>query len=117
MKKTYGHIQRERELDIQIRIELMKSGAPCDHRRSFAGDIATAWELDGAGWKWYFEESSTLRGELLRVWCRPDHRREPDMVGVIFADFNSKAAAYAYARCRCWLQAKQAEREAADDNA
>ena len=77
--------------------------------KRYAWKIADAWELDGDGWRWYFEESNTLRGELLRVWCRPDHRRESDMIEVFFADFPTKAAAYATARCRAWLKAQQAE--------
>lgn len=74
----------------------------------YSTDIAVAWTLDGDGWKWYFEETSTIEGDKLRVWSRADHRRISDTVEVKFCDFSTKSIAYATARCRAWLKARLA---------
>lgn len=113
MKKTYGHIQRERELNAAVRIELRKSGMPAGRDDNYTEHIERAWELDGPEWEWGNGESDGA----MTVWVYIPKSEKLFNARVFIADFNSKAAAYAYARCRCWLQAKQAEREAADGNA
>ena len=98
-----------RELDAVVRIELMKCGraAADDHFVSYPERIAAAWELDGEGWCWDFTESpwslmATINFENSIASTYVD-------AVVKFADFPTKAAAYATARCRVWLKAKQAE--------
>ena len=63
-------------------------------------DIAAAWELDGDGWLWRTIETP-YGVEVFNQFAS---------AYVLFADFPTKSAAYAIARCRTWLKAKYAER-------
>ena len=85
----------------------------------YSTDIAAAWELDGEKWdekwEWNFEE---WEGFLcVQAWTNlhnTDHTRsrlEPFGESVVeIANFPTKAAAYAIARCRAWLKACKGER-------
>ena len=67
-------------------------------------DIAQAWELDGEGWGWVFDE---IVNNHLLILVEKDGRRSV-IVTVKWADFPTKSAAYATARCRAFLKAKAA---------
>ena len=74
-------------------------------------DIAQAWELDGEGWYW--SDSETGLGDRYRVNARvvmrcpnEDGTRDRFEASALFADHDTKAAAYATARCRAFLKAK-----------
>lgn len=72
-------------------------------------NIAQAMELDGEGWLWEFAE----RASYLMVAVKSDNRDSvyfKRYTGVDWADFPTKAQAYATARCRAFLKAKAATR-------
>ena len=73
-------------------------------------DIGQAWELDGEGWLWEFDEEYERHGNLLtaNVWKGGDVLSS---ALVRFADFPTKAHAYATARCRAYLKAKEANEQ------
>jgi len=63
-------------------------------------NIAQAWELDGEGWLWNFLEfPDRLTAQTGIAYC------SSYQVSVYWADFPTKAAAYATARCRAYLKA------------
>jgi len=65
-------------------------------------NIAQAWELDGEGWEWRFLE----RSEYLVVSIEgASGRHSIYQVDVVWADFPTKANAYATARCLAYLKA------------
>ena len=67
-------------------------------------DIAQAWELDGDGWVWYLAEASaTLYVQI----DKPGPRWKRWSAAVRWDDFPTKAHAYATARCRAYLKAKE----------
>lgn len=74
----------------------------------YSTDIAAAWELDGEGWRWQTAEFF----DSLAMWVYVPQAEDAFVTRINFADFPTKAAAYAVAHCRCWLKAQQAE---ADD--
>jgi len=67
-------------------------------------DIAQAWELDGEGWRWEFGE----RGSYLSARVVTE-RYVIRYALVEWADFPTKARAYATARCRAFLKARAAQ--------
>jgi len=86
------------------RLEGWDEGVP-----HYSTDIAAAWELDGDGWEWSFDETEwrdTLDVTLFYNQSKGNHIE----VRVKFYDFPTKAAAYATARCRAALKAEYAER-------
>lgn len=66
--------------------------------------IWKAWELDSEGWLWDFRE----RQAYLMANVRHNDPWFDRYVGVDWADFPTKAQAYATARCRAFLKAKAA---------
>ena len=62
----------------------------------YAENIEVAWELDGDGWLWRTIETP-YGVEVFNQFAS---------AYVLFADFPTKAIAYATARCRAWLKAK-----------
>lgn len=75
----------------------------------YSTNLADAWELDGEGWEFdEMEWRDTLDVMLFYNQRKGNHIE----ARVKFYDFPTKAAAYATARCRCWLKARQAEAEA-----
>jgi len=91
---------------------------PTAHLFDPASSIADSWTLDGEGWEWvfreYVEENGTGKNVLsVETWVLlPSERYDANLTRVYFADFLTKPDAYAVARCRAWLKAKTAEREA-----
>ena len=75
----------------------------------YSTDITAAWELDGEWWRWVFEESvyTTPAESFLDVTVWTDHGWFS--VTVPFADYPTKAAAYATGRCEAFLLAKEVE--------
>ena len=70
--------------------------------------LEQAWELDGEGWKWRFLE----RSEYLVVSIEgASGRHSIYQADVTWADFPTKAQAYATARCRAYLKAKGADND------
>jgi len=76
-------------------------------------NIAQAWELDGEGWVWMFQEVCHYRygdddpPDRYELWVfvsRPDHMGHFE-AEVTLTDFPTKARAYALARCRAYLKA------------
>jgi len=74
----------------------------------YSVDISAAWELDGEGWRWEFEEHYKIVESPL-VWARCFMPEDVYTGEARFSDFPTKASAYAVARCRAWLKAKTAE--------
>jgi len=68
-------------------------------------DVAQVWELEGDGWLW--ESSENMNGLVVRVRV-PNTHRWAYGAWVDWADFPNKANAYATARCRAFLKAKEA---------
>jgi hypothetical protein len=76
----------------------------------YSTEIAAAWELNGDGWEWSFEE----KNGLVFVTVFVDGRAIPDSFDETFTNCEvgedkSKATTYATARCRAWLKARMAE--------
>ena len=71
----------------------------------YSTDIAAAWELDGEGWRWEFEENiyPTPVGSFLDVTVWTDHGWFS--IDMPFADYPTKAEAYATGRCEVFLLA------------
>lgn len=76
-------------------------------------DITQAWELDGEGWEWRFQEHTDeyIDGGYVDARILIDSGDEIGHIrhygGAIIADFPSKAHAYATARCRAYLKATE----------
>jgi len=68
----------------------------------YSKDIEHAWELDGEGWEWQFDET---RKRFLDVIVWTEHGWFDAEVRL--ADVQSKAEAYARGRCLVWLKAKE----------
>jgi len=77
----------------------------------YGADIATAWKLDGDDWKWRFEEyayplekEGSFETRLdVTLWVGTNC-----YTGTVrFADSDTKAEAYATARCLVFLEAKE----------
>jgi len=76
--------------------------------RYWSTDIAAAWELDGEGWMWEFDEvedAVNVDGLDVMAW----NGKKWSQIHVVWAEFRSKAEAYATGRCLVWLKAKEAE--------
>lgn len=73
----------------------------------YSTNIAAAWELDGEGWMWEFEEIITPARSYLDVIVYTE--RGWFGAEVLFADHPTKAEAYATGRCLAWLKAKEAD--------
>jgi len=70
-------------------------------------DVAQAWELDGEEWLWDFRDHRS--GLYLdAIAYRGGHII--GMARVVYARFLTKPVAYATARCRAFLKAKEARR-------
>ena len=71
----------------------------------WSGDIALAWQLDGEGWRWLFDEDDIqVVAEI--------HKYPYQKIIVASATepwHKSKAQTYATVRCRVWLLAKLEE--------
>lgn len=76
----------------------------------YSTDIASAWQLDGDGWKWRFEEYAYPSDVEDKFEMRLDVTLWVEVncyTGTVcFDDFTSKAEAYATARCLRFLQTK-----------
>ena len=74
----------------------------------YSRDIAQAWELDGEGWFWKFVEQriSVTEWQLEVTLCLGAFRGCV-YVEVPLSDFPTTAHAYATARCRAYLKAKE----------
>ena len=74
-------------------------------------DIAQAWELDGEGWRWVFEEAHEPGHAkdciITKVW-KPG-RSAYFRAKCYFNGLTEKPGAYATARCRAYIKAKEAE--------
>jgi len=82
-----------------------------DHYERYRPDrnIAQAWELDGEGWQWESIEfhSGFRNGHTTGLLMEVRHLFKPGRIArtsVEFADFPTKAQAYATARCRAYLE-------------
>ena len=83
--------------------EWMEVSWPSHH----STNIAAAWELDGEGWQWVFDEiedAVNTDGLDVLVW----NGKGWHSVHVAWKDFPSKAEAYATGRCLAWLKAMEA---------
>lgn len=73
---------------------------------NYSTDMTAAWSLDRPGWLWEFKE--TVNGLVARLIWQVDndwtkaHARE---TFPLWADFPSKSAAYAWARCQLAIRA------------
>lgn len=74
----------------------------------YSSCIELAWDLDGVGWIWEFIEIGN--GIKLSCGLYLSHGLT-FRVFVDFVDFTEKAHAYATARCRVWLAAREAINE------
>ena len=81
-------------------------GPKCDGDYEPHRSMDQAWELDGEGWLWstygYLSDLEAVVGWRTRGGFRSYTSR------VLWADFPTKQAAYATARCRAFLKAKEA---------
>ena len=107
-----------RELDSVIAVELGIQVVRLDCGDYFANtigglkhystNIAAAWELDGEGWEW--ETYEDRFGLVIRVqhynYAVYQDFFQRQSAFVKWADFHTKAEAYATARCRAWLKAR-----------
>ena len=71
-------------------------------------NIAQAWELDGEGWSWGTHGGIVGLDVVVGWRLRGGFRSYTSWV--LWADFPTKANAYATARCRAFLKAKAASR-------
>ena len=76
-------------------------------------DIAQAWALDDEWWGWNFAELGLgkyrrVEAEIILIRANDDSTHDRFMSVAYFLDFPTKAHAYATARCRAYLKAKEA---------
>jgi hypothetical protein len=79
-----------------------------------AHDPTDAWTLDGSNWHWSYYERYDQHSTLNPTWldmevCAIAQDAEAD-VTLLFADFATKAEAYATARCIVWLKARSVKK-------
>ena len=80
-----------------------------------AHDIADAWVLDGEGWEFGSDEclQPIFDGNpFVAVSIYNTRNKQQQDCAVELSEVNSKAEAYATARCIAWLKARAAERKA-----
>ena len=71
-------------------------------------DIIAAWQVDRPTWEWTFSEQKDCLGIILSL------PKRYFLVGVLWAEVDNKALAYALGRCRAALKAvgvEEVERE------
>ena len=113
-RELQAAIEQELGVRAEYRAEYLNAYSTCVDMPYYSDDIGDAWELDDPdderGYDWTFRECRDYNRHQNYVLANACDGRQ-DFYGQ--CDYNGKAEkprAYAVARCRCWLKARQAKK-------